>query len=235
MAKPIALDGEEDDFGASAAALAAALEYGIPFPSEASSGAGDSSDDNALFELPDVSDLEKKRKSREATRNAKVEAQKDDGVDDSKRIKRRDLATLRARLELDPSADYDDATFVKTYDTASALLAESAAPFLAIDAAYLQAGHLILLLTSVLCAFAEYPGNPLTELPTEIRDFLKTGMALTLAINGVLAVLSVPLAAGKKQPVPLWAGKALLLGGLAFDELNRAPDLNKAAPARKKR
>jgi hypothetical protein len=49
-----------------------------------------------------------------------------------------DLATLRARLELDPSADYDDSTFVKSYDTASALLAESAAPFLAIDAAYLQ-------------------------------------------------------------------------------------------------
>jgi hypothetical protein len=42
------------------------------------SGAGDSSDDNALFELPDVSDLEKKRLSREAARNKKAEAEKSD-------------------------------------------------------------------------------------------------------------------------------------------------------------
>ena len=38
----------------------------------------------------------------------------------------------------------------------------------------LKAGHLILLLSAVLCAFVEYPGNPLTEFPTEIRSFLKT-------------------------------------------------------------
>jgi len=52
------------------------------------SGAGDSSDDNALFELPDVSDLEKKRLSREAARNKKAEAEKSD-KDESKRIARK--------------------------------------------------------------------------------------------------------------------------------------------------
>lgn len=44
----------------------------LPFPSEASFNAGASADDSALFELPDVSDLEKKRQSRESKRKSKA-------------------------------------------------------------------------------------------------------------------------------------------------------------------
>jgi len=91
--------------------------------------------------------------------------------------------------------------------------------FFVIEAQYLQAGHSILLLASLLCAFVEYPGNPLTEFPYEIRDFLKTGLLLTYLINTGLAVLALPLAAGKNQPPLLWTAKTFLLGGLAFDEV----------------
>ena len=37
-------------------------------------------------------------------------------------------------------ADYAEGTFVKTYDTASALLGESAKPFFSLEGAYLQVG-----------------------------------------------------------------------------------------------
>jgi len=104
-----------------------------------------------------------------------------------------------------------------------------------IEAQYLQAGHSILLLASLLCAFVEYPGNPLTEFPYEIRDFLKTGLLLTYLINTGLAVLALPLAAGKNQPPLLWTAKTFLLGGLAFDELNRAPKLAGKGKGKKKR
>ena len=55
-------DGSGEDLTSSSSVLEAALAFDIPFPSEASAGYDDSSEDNALFELPDVADLEKKRK-----------------------------------------------------------------------------------------------------------------------------------------------------------------------------
>jgi len=248
-------DGSGEDLTSSSSVLEAALAFDIPFPSEASAGYDDSSEDNALFELPDVADLEKKRKSREVTRNAKADrdakvaksidsgtayddfeglygsgalSSGDQGevkVATKKRIQRKNLSELSRLLELDPLADYDEGTFVKSYDAVSAVLGESGQSFLGIATPYLQAGHVILLLTSLIGAFVEYPGNPLTEFPTEIRDFLKTSIAIVLAINAVLVAMAVPLAAEKNQPVPLWAVKTFLLGGISFDELNRAPKL----------
>ena len=41
---------------------ASSVDFGLVLPSEASSGATDSSEDNALFELPDVADLERNRR-----------------------------------------------------------------------------------------------------------------------------------------------------------------------------
>jgi hypothetical protein len=104
------------------------------------------------------------------------------------------------------------------------LLGEAGRSFLGfVRPAYLQVAHGIVLSTSVLCAFVEYPGNPLTELPGEIREFLKGGMVLILGINAVLAGLSIPKAQEKRLPLYLWLPKIWVLGGLAFYEISRAP------------
>jgi hypothetical protein len=57
----------------------------------------------------------------------------------------------------------------------SALLAEGAKPFLGIPPGPLQVGHFIGALGIILCAFIEYPGFPLTNLPTPLRDSLQGG------------------------------------------------------------
>ena len=57
---------------------------------------------------------------------------------------------------------------------------------------------------------------------------------MSLSINAVLAGLSAKLASEKGQSPVLWGVKALLLGGLAFDELNNAPDLTKKRGGRKR-
>ena len=68
-------------------------------------------------------------------------------------------------------------------------------------------------------AFVDVAGNPLTELPTEIRDFFKTGLLVVYAINAGVAALSVKQAEIRSQPKAFWAVKSLLLGGLALKEL----------------
>jgi hypothetical protein len=79
-------------------------------------------------------------------------------------------------LEEQPYADADDSYFEdEEYGTVSALLAEGAKPFLGIPPGPLQVGHFIGALGIILCAFVEYPGFPLTNLPTPIRDALQGG------------------------------------------------------------
>ena len=179
-------------------------------------------DTGGLFDLPSVADLEQKRQ-RTAAAVAKTMETETQAVKKEPRIKRKDLKELRDLLELDPSADMLPETFAEDYDMTSMLLGEAGRDFLGIGQAYLQSGHLILVLTCILCAFVDYPGNPLTQFPNEIRDFLKTGLFVTYTINAVLAVLAVFRAAEKRLPVPFWTAKTFLLGGLAFDELNRSP------------
>lgn len=213
---------EEDDFGGTATNTAVAD--------------GIEDDTGGLFDLPSVADLEQKRK-RTAAAAAKNAASEAETVKKEPRIKRKDLKELRDLLELDPSADMLPETFAEDYDMTSMFLGEAGRDFplpagLGIGQAYLQSGHLILVLTCLLCAFVEYPGNPLTQLPTEIRDFLKSGLLVTYSINTVLAVLAIFRAGEKRLPVPFWTVKTFLLGGLAFDELNRSPA---QAPKKKKR
>jgi hypothetical protein len=57
----------------------------------------------------------------------------------------------------------------------SALLGERAKPFLGIPAGPLQVGHTLGALGIVLMAFVEYPGFPLTNLPTPLRESLQQG------------------------------------------------------------
>jgi hypothetical protein len=86
-------------------------------------------------------------------------------------------------LEQQPFADADDSYFEEEeYGPVSALLGERAKPFLSIPSGPLQVGHFIGALGIVLMAFVEYPGFPLTNLPTPLRDCLQGGTADHLSL-----------------------------------------------------
>jgi hypothetical protein len=53
-------------------------------------------------------------------------------------------------------------------------------------------------------------------------------------INIILAVLSVFKATERGQPVPLWAAKTFVVGGLAFDQLTQLPTLEEISKAETK-
>ena len=79
-------------------------------------------------------------------------------------------------MEQSPFADADETLFEEEeYGLVSALLGERAKPFLGIPTGPLQVGHFVGALGIVLMAFIEYPGFPLTNLPTPIRDALQGG------------------------------------------------------------
>ena len=54
---------------------------------------------------------------------------------------------------------------------------------------FLQTGHGMLLVISLLAAFVYDPGNPLTSFPVEIRTFLQQGLGVTFSINFVFKTL----------------------------------------------
>jgi hypothetical protein len=79
-------------------------------------------------------------------------------------------------LEQQPFADADDSYFEEEkYGVVSALLGERAKPFLSIPFGPLQVGHFIGSLVIVLMAYVEYPGFPLTNLPTPLRECFQGG------------------------------------------------------------
>jgi len=128
-------------------------------------------------------------------------------------------AYLRA-LELDPQADADPDLFKKPdVDVFANSLGENAAKFFGIDSAYLQIGHVALVLTLVLAAFVYEPNFPLTAAPVEYRDFLKQGLAVIYFINVAVAVLAFQEAGSRGQPRVFWALKSLLIGGVALNQL----------------
>ena len=92
---------------------------------------------------------------------------------------------------------------------------------------YLQTGHGILLTVSLLAALVYAPGNPLTEFPPEIREFLKQGLVVTYSINVVLAVQAFFNARSKNLPAIFWTIKTFLLGGIAYYEITQAKDPSK--------
>ena len=82
----------------------------------------------------------------------------------------------------------------------------------------------MLVIIATLAAFVYAPGNPLTAFPEEIRMFLKNSLFVVYSINFVLAVQAFFIASSKNLPSVFWAGKTLLLGGIAFYEVNQAQD-----------
>ena len=147
-----------------------------------------------------------------------------DQVGAQNRISRADSDRFRQALELDPNADMDTNLFVeRELDLTSLILAEGSRPFLGIDVAYLQTGHLILVGVALLAALVETSGLPLTDLPDVYRGFLQQGLVVVYLVNTVLVFFSIQPAQERRQPVSFWMGKVFVLGGLAYGELCSRP------------
>jgi len=143
------------------------------------------------------------------------------------------LLVLLQLLEQQPFADADESYFEEeAYGTVSALLGERAKPFLSIPLGPLQVGHFIGALVIILMAFVEYPGFPLTNLPTPLRECLQGGLGTVYTINAGLAVAAAFKAPERGQPVPLWAIKTFSVGGLAYDQLTQQPTLEEIERAK---
>lgn len=187
----------------------------------AASGAAPGAAENFsdLVELPDIRDALRTKALK------KIELEEEEKRARPK-INRRDKKAMLQLLEEQPFADADDSYFEEEeYGTVSALLAEGAKPFLGIPPGPLQVGHFIGALGIVLMAFVEYPGFPLTNLPTPLRGALQGGLATIYLVNAVLAIFAVFKAAERGQSSGLWAAKTFSVGGLAFDQLTQLPTL----------
>lgn len=175
--------------------------------------------DDTFLELPDIRDALKNKEMKKLEEEEKEKMARP-------KISRKDRKAMLQLLEEQPYADADDSYFEdEEYGTVSALLAEGARPFLGIPPGPLQVGHFIGALGIILCAFVEYPGFPLTNLPTPLRDALQGGLGTIYLINTILAVLATFKASERGQPAGLWAAKTFSVGGLAFDQLTQLPTL----------
>ncbi|GKY93064.1 hypothetical protein MPSEU_000274700 [Mayamaea pseudoterrestris] len=171
--------------------------------------------------LPDIREVRQKKAMQEEIDRIAVEE-----LETRVRIKRSDTKALRDLIEMQPFADADESYFEeKAYGTVSALLGERTRPFLGIPPGPLQVGHFVGALVIMLMAFVQYPGFPLTNLPTPVRDALQGALGLVFAINTVLAVQATFKASERGQSKVLWAIKTFSVGGLAVDQLSSLPTL----------
>lgn len=170
-----------------------------------------------LQELPDIKNVLKNKELKRLEEQEKEKRARP-------RISRSDKKAMRDLLEQEPFADTDASYFEEEeYGTVSALLGEGAKPFLGIPPGPLQVGHFIGALGIVLMAFVEYPGFPLTNLPTPLRDCLQGGLGTIYLCNTVLAVFAALAANERGQNPGLWAVKTFSVGGLALDQLTQLP------------
>eukprot|EP00984_Skeletonema_dohrnii_P015695 scaffold6824_cov75-Skeletonema_dohrnii-CCMP3373.AAC.2 len=164
------------------------------------------------------------------------------------KIKRSDVAAYTKLLEMDPLADEDSSYFEDENEgnisIIQALLGDvepgvgtdtdeasnksgnrvqKKTSFLGIGSGPLQVGHFIGALGVVLMAFVEYPGFPLTNLPSQLRGALQGGLATIYGINLVMAVIAALSAPGRNQPALLWGAKTFAVGGIAYDQLMQIP------------
>merc|ERR1711957_797030 len=180
----------------------------------------DKKEDFNLDVLPDIRNVLKKKEKK------KIDAEEEKEKKSKKRISRGDKKAFLELLEAEPFADADDSFFIEEeYGLVSAFLGEGALDFIGIPPGPLQIGHFIGALGIILCAFVEYPGFPLTNLPTPLRSSLQGGLATIYLINAALAVLAYFKAEERGQPGLLWAAKTFSVGGLAYDQLSQLPTL----------
>lgn len=181
--------------------------------------AGIPSAEDTLVDLPDIRNVLKDKQMKKIEEEVKLSQQRP-------KISRKDTKAFIELLELEPFADGDDSFFEdEEYGTVSALLGEGAKPFLGVPPGPIQVGHFIGSLGIILCAFIDYPGFPLTNLPTPLRDALQGGLGIIYLINAIIAVLAVFKANERGQPAILWAVKTFSVGGLALDQLTQLPTL----------
>jgi len=191
--------------------------------------------EDGLIPLPDIRDTLRRKKMEVANMGRSGDGMMEDNMPKGK-IDRNDRKALLKLLEQDPYADGDDSFFEEQeYTVISAWLGERSKPFLGIPTGPLQVGHFIGALIIVLMAFIEYPGFPLTNLPTPIRGALQGGLGTIYSINLLLAVFAGFKASERGQPLGLWIAKTITVGGLALDQLTQLPTTEQveAAKARK--
>ena len=207
----------EDLFGLGNDQLRELMEQELPVPREdVSTGKTikeTEADKNKVFKLPDLSDFMGGSDSEKTVKEDKP---------DEERVDRSNQEEYLRVLQLNPFADADESKFVEEYDILTSIFGSG--KLLGIPIPYLQQGHGMLLIISLLAGLVYAPGNPLTEFPPEIRDFLKQGLINVYIINAALAVRAFLVAKSKNLPPVFWAVKTLILGGIPLYELSQAKD-----------
>jgi len=199
-------------------------------------------------ELEDLFDSREflQRKREKQLEDSEKQGKASSAIPTKKKIKRSDIKAYTKLLEMDPLADEDDSYFEDEgkIDVISALLGDvepgvgessdettnksgkkvqKKTSFLGIGSGPLQVGHTFGALSVILCAFVEYPGFPLTNLPDPLRGSLQGGLATIYLINAVLAVFSAMEAPSRNQSPILWGVKTFAVGGIAYDQLMQIP------------
>jgi len=179
-------------------------------------------DRNKVFKLPDLAEFMrdtggtgKSDRNREADRREISE-------DEGSKIDRKNTVEYARAMQLNPFADADDSMFINEYDIFQSIFGSG--KLCGVPIPYLQTNHGILLFISLLSALVYAPGNPLTELPLEIRTFLTQGLLITYSINLLLAINSFFIARSKSLPGVFWFVKVFLLGGISYYELQQTKD-----------
>ena len=201
-------------------------------------------------ELEDLFDSREflQRKREKQLEDSEKKGKPSSAIPTRKKIKRSDIKAYTKLLEMDPLADEDDSYFEDEnegkIDVISALLGDvepgvgessdettnksgkkvqKKTSFLGIGSGPLQVGHTFGALSVILCAFVEYPGFPLTNLPDPLRGSLQGGLATIYLVNAVLAVFSAMEAPSRNQSPILWGVKTFAVGGIAYDQLMQIP------------
>ena len=113
------------------------------------------SDKNKVFKLLDLDEFIKETTGKNAE-----DAKSKKEMEDAKRIDRSNPDEYLKVLQLNPFADADDTMFLDEYDILPSIFGSG--KILGIPVPFLQTGHGILLLTTLLAGFVYAPGNPLT-------------------------------------------------------------------------
>lgn len=181
-------------------------------------------DKDKVFKLPDLAEFmtETGGEQRKDRRNVQEDGKSRGEVEEGTRVDRKNQEEYLRVLQLNPFADADESMFLDEYDIIPAIFGSG--KLLGIPVSFLQNGHGLLLVISSLAGFVYFPGNPLTELPPELRNFIKEGLAIVYIINTVLAVLAFNEARSKNLPGLFWGIKTFILGGIAFFEIKKASD-----------